>query len=123
MVECFTKRLNCDCPIFTRVKYLVITKLIIATLICSCIRGISSHAAKFYVLPAGSIVALWKNHRTTSTLCGLMPNLQSSTVPVEFHNCNDSVMRVDGRLWVPTMCSRDILHQAKWGSSWSNPLR
>ncbi len=45
-----------------------------------------------------------------------------SAVSVEFHNYNDSVMRVAGRLWVPTMCSRDILLQAKGGSSWLSPL-
>ncbi len=38
-------------------------------------------------------------------------------------NCHDSVTRVAGKLQVPTMQSRDILHQAKGGSSWSSPLR
>jgi hypothetical protein len=36
-----------------------------------------------------------------------------SAVPVEFCNSKDSVMRVAGILWVPTMCSKYILHQAK----------
>jgi hypothetical protein len=31
-------------------------------------------------------------------------------------NCNDGVMRVAGRLWVPTMQLKDILKQAKGGS-------
>jgi hypothetical protein len=48
--------------------------------------------------------------------------------PVEFHNCNYSVMRVARRLRVPAMHSRDILHQAtqiRWfsrrsgGGGWS----
>jgi hypothetical protein len=44
----------------------VITELIIATLFYWCVSswGISSSAAKFYFLPVGSLVALWKNHRT-----------------------------------------------------------
>ncbi len=32
-------------------------------------------------------------------------------------------MRVRGRLRVPTMRLREILHQAKGGSSWLSPLR
>ncbi len=32
-------------------------------------------------------------------------------------------MRVAGRLRVPTMHSKDILHLAKGGSSWSSPLK
>ncbi len=38
-------------------------------------------------------------------------------------NNNDSVMKVPGRLRVPTLHSRDILLQAKGGSSWLSPLR
>jgi hypothetical protein len=38
---------------------------------------------------------------------------QASAVPVRFHDYKDNVMRVAGILWVPTMCSRDILLQAK----------
>ncbi len=59
----------------------VITELTIATLFCSCASswGISSRAAKFYFLPAGSLVALWRIIEFPSTLYGLMPNLQSST--------------------------------------------
>ncbi len=37
---------------------------------------------------------------------------------VEFYDYKDSVMRVAGILQVPTMHSKDILLQAKWGSSW-----
>jgi hypothetical protein len=32
-------------------------------------------------------------------------------------------MRAAGMFWIPTMRSRDILLQAKWGSPWSNPPR
>ncbi len=42
---------------------------------------------------------------------------------IEFHNCNDSATGVAGRLRVPSMHSRDILHQAKGGSTWLSPLR
>jgi hypothetical protein len=35
----------------------------------------------------------------------------------------DRVTKVARRLWVPTMRSRNILLQAKGGSSWSSPLR
>jgi hypothetical protein len=38
---------------------------------------------------------------------------QASAVLVEFHESKDSVMRVAGILRVPTMCSKDILLQAK----------
>jgi hypothetical protein len=38
---------------------------------------------------------------------------QASAVPVGFHAYKDSVMRVAGILWFPTMCSRDILLQAQ----------
>ncbi len=38
---------------------------------------------------------------------------QANAVPVEFRDYKDSVMRVAGILWVPTMRSRDILLQAK----------
>jgi hypothetical protein len=38
---------------------------------------------------------------------------QASAVLVEFYDYRDSVMRVAGILWVPTMHSRDILLQAK----------
>ncbi len=48
--------------------------------------------------------------------------LTSRAVSVKFHNCNDSVTRVAGRLLVPTIHSRDILHQAKGRSFWSSPL-
>jgi hypothetical protein len=43
----------------------------------------------------------------------LLHTNRPSAVPVEFHNYNDSVTRVAGRLRVPTMRSRDILLQAK----------
>jgi hypothetical protein len=38
-------------------------------------------------------------------------------------NCDDSVQRLAGRIRVPTMSSKDILLQAKRGSSWLSPLR
>jgi hypothetical protein len=38
---------------------------------------------------------------------------QASALPVEFHDYKESVMRVAGILWFPTMRSRDILLQAK----------
>ncbi len=38
---------------------------------------------------------------------------QASAVPVEFWDYKDSVMRVAMILWVPTICSRDILLHAK----------
>jgi hypothetical protein len=48
---------------------------------------------------------------------------QASAVPLEFRDYKDSVMRVARILQVPTMRSKDILLQAKGGSSWSSPLR
>jgi hypothetical protein len=44
---------------------------------------------------------------------------QASAVPVGFCDYKDSVMRVAGMLWVPTMHSRD----SQGESSWSSPLR
>jgi hypothetical protein len=59
----------------------VITELKIAILFCLCVSswGISSHAAEFYFLPAGSLVALWRIIELPSTLCGPMANPRSST--------------------------------------------
>ncbi len=75
----------------------------------------------FIVFPAGLLVAFWK---TTEPPAAFLPHTQhANAVPVKFHNCNESVMRVAGKLRVPTMRSRDIMHQAKGGSSWSSPLR
>ncbi len=37
----------------------------------------------------------------------------ASAVPVKVRDYKDSVIKVDGILRVPTMCSKDILHQAK----------
>ncbi len=48
---------------------------------------------------------------------------QASAVPAEFPDYLDSVMRVARIFWVPTRNSRDILHQAKGGSSWLSPLK
>jgi hypothetical protein len=104
------------------VKYLqglnifVIMELTISTLFCPRVSswGIRSRAAEFNFFLAGSLYS----PAPLVTSC-----LNYSAVPVEFHNCNDSVTRVAGRLWVPTMRSRDILHQAKGGSSCRVPLR
>ncbi len=38
-------------------------------------------------------------------------------------NRDDSVTRLAGRICVPTMSSKDILLQAKGGSSWLSQLR
>ncbi len=45
---------------------------------------------------------------------------QASAVPVEFCDYKNNVMRIVGRLWVPSIRSRNILLQAKWAPS---PLR
>jgi hypothetical protein len=67
------------------------------------------------LFPCRLTCGLLKNHRTPQQPFCLMPS--TPAVPVQFHNCNDIFTRVAGRLWVPNMCSRDILHQAKEGSS------
>ncbi len=74
----------------------VITELTIASLFCPCVSpwSIRCHAAEFYVFAAGSLVAFWK----TTELPNMASCLTSRAVPVEFHNCNDSVLRVAGRL-------------------------
>ncbi len=81
MVWMFPKKVNCDRPIFARVKY-------------HCDYGIDNcnpvllmlvheasveHAAEFYFLLAGSLMAIWRVIQLPSTLCGLMPNLQNNT--------------------------------------------
>jgi hypothetical protein len=58
-------------------------------------------------------VAFSKTIQSPSSFVVSYQTYQCSTVPVEFHNCNDSVTRVTGRLRVPTMRSKDILLQAK----------
>ncbi len=85
----------------------VITEFTIATLICLCVSswGISSRAAELQFLPAGSLLALWKIHRTPQHPTYVASCLTSRVVSVQFHSCNDSVMRVHvvGKLWVPTL--------------------
>jgi hypothetical protein len=107
-------RLSCDCPIFARVKYLCDYKTDNCNPVCL---GVSYKASD--VMLSVSLLfqqlthGLLKNHRTLQQLCCFIPNTYSSAVPVEFHNCNDSAMRVAGRLRVPIMHSKDILRQAK----------
>ncbi len=43
-------------------------------------------------------------------------------IPVKFHNCNDSVMRVVGNLRVPTKPQGTSCRKPR-GSPWSSPLR
>ncbi len=43
----------------------------------------------------------------------VVSRLTSKAIPVEFNNCNDSIMRVAGELQVPSKHSRDILLEAK----------
>jgi hypothetical protein len=56
-----------------------------------------------------------KNHKIPPAAL-LLHTYCPSAVPVKFHNYSDSLMRVAGRLQVPTMHSRDFLLQAKDGS-------
>jgi hypothetical protein len=81
MFKRLSKRMNCGRPILARVKIFGITEFTIATPFYTCVSswGISSRVAEFYFLPAGSPVALLRIVELPSTLCGLMPNLQSST--------------------------------------------
>jgi hypothetical protein len=108
----------------------VILELKIVTLFCWCVSSwsVSSCAAEFHFLPAGSLMALWRMIKFPST--HLASCVTSRAVPVKFHNCSDSVARVVGKLRVPTKRSRDILQQAKgiilieatqirWFSWWS----
>jgi hypothetical protein len=113
MVECSQKGWNVTIQYLLGLNIFVIKELKIATLICLCVSswGISSRAAEFYFLPAGSLLALWRMIEFPSTPCGLMPNLQSITSQIPY--CNDSVTRIAREIRVPTKHSRDILHQAK----------
>jgi hypothetical protein len=81
----------------------VITELAIATLFCSCVSswGIRYRAAEFYVFQQAHLGP------SDPTAPFVASCLTSRAVSVEFHNCNDSFTRVAGRLWVPTMHSRD----------------
>ncbi len=103
-------------------QYLIMV-LTIAALFFLCVSswGINSLAAKFYFFQQAHSWPFEKPQRPPAPYVASC--LTSRAVLVKFHNCNDSVTRVGGRLQVPTMRSRDILHQAKGGSSWLSPLR
>ncbi len=66
MVWAFQKSLTVTVQYLHRLNILVITESTIETLFCSCVSswGISSCAAEFHFLPAGSLMALWKIHGT-----------------------------------------------------------
>jgi hypothetical protein len=78
MVECFSKRLNRNCPLLARVKTLCDYGIDNCNPVCLRVSswGIRGHAAEFFVSSAGSHVASY---------------------------CNESVTKVAGRLRVPTM--------------------
>jgi hypothetical protein len=99
-------------PTFARVKYLVITQLTTATPFAqvSAMRHQMS-CCRFPSFSAGSLVAFSEPEEPSSScVASYQP---PNAVLVEFHTYKDSVMRAAGMLLVPTMCSRDILHQAK----------
>ncbi len=101
-------RLNQDRPMFVRVKYLLIMELTIATLFAKVfVMRHQMSCCRFLCFSNG----LLKNHRTPSSFVASYQ--RPSAVPVEFHNCNDRVTKVAGKLQVPTMCSGDILLQAR----------
>ncbi len=56
---------------------------------------------------------LWPLGKPQNPPAALLLSNRPSALPVKFHNYNDSVKRVAGRLRVPTMHSRDILLQDK----------
>ncbi len=100
-----------DRPTFPRVKYIMITVLTIATLFASMfVRRHQMSCCMFPSFPAGSIVA-FGTQRTLQQLCCFLP--PHSAVQVEFFNNKDSFLRAAEILRAPTMCSRDILQQAK----------
>ncbi len=92
--------MNGDHPVFARVEYLVITELTIATLFALVfVMRHQLSCCRFFALPAASLVASWKTIEPSSSS---VASYQSpSAVPVKFHNYNDNVTRVAGRLWVP----------------------
>jgi hypothetical protein len=112
----FCKKVERVCLILARVKYLCDYGIDNCNPVCLCVSswGIRSHDPEFFVSSAGSHVASWKTIELPSSLAASCLTL---------HNCNVSVTRVAKRLQVPTMGPRDILHQAKGGSSCSSPLR
>ncbi len=124
MVECFLKRLNHDCPILARVKYLFdygIDNCNPVLLVCQFMSYQQSHFLILFSSSRFTHGPLEKPYNSTAPYVASC--LTSRAVPVEFHNCSDSVTRVARKLRVPTICSRDILHQAIGGSSWQSPLR
>ncbi len=105
-------RSNGDCPIFARLKYLLIMELTIATLYAWVfVMRHQMPCCWFLFFPVGSLVASWKTIEPPAAL--LLHTNCSSAVPVQFYNYNYRVTRVAGRLWVPTVHSRGILLQAK----------
>jgi hypothetical protein len=83
---------------------------------CPCtVRRHQMSCCMFPSFPAGSIVTLWnpKNPPQFWHSNFVASYQQHSSVQVEFHNNKDSFLRAAEILQAPTMCSRDILQQAK----------
>ncbi len=124
-------RLNVDCPMFARVKYLVIMKLIISTLFAQVfVMRHQMSCCGFFFFSSGLTCGLLKSHRTPHAAL-LLHTILPSAVPVEFHNYNDIFTRVARRLPVllcaqGTFCfkPRGVIlvesTQIRWFSRWSS---
>jgi hypothetical protein len=96
----------------------VITELTIATLFARVLVMRHQTSFSFFAFQAVSLMASWKTIEPPSSFFASYLTHQSSSIIAMIR-----VTREAWRLRVPTMRSKDILHQAKWGSSWSSPLR
>jgi hypothetical protein len=102
-----------------RVIYLVITELTIATSFAQVfVMRHQISCCRFLCLSRGLKCGLLKNPQQLCYFILIALVLYQSS-----SNYNNSDTRVAGRLRVPTVHSRDILLQAKGGSSWLSPLR
>jgi hypothetical protein len=105
-----------DRPMCMRVKYLVIMELTIATLFVRVFVMRPKMSCYWFLCFSSRLTCrLLKNHKIPPAAL-LLHTYCPSEVPVKFHNYSDSLMRVAGKLQVPTMHSRDFLLQAKDGS-------
>ncbi len=115
-------RLNHDCPMFARVKYLVITELTLATLFAQVfVMRHQMSCCPFLCLSSGLTCSLLKNHRTPyQFFCFVL------ITPVQYHSTSLNTMIV-------SQSSRGIMGSyyafkgysasSQGGSSWPSPLR
>jgi hypothetical protein len=103
------RREKIDRNTFSRVKYLVVTELTSATPFAQLF--VTRHQMSCCWFLPFQRAHSWPFGRKEPPNNFVTSSQPHSRIPIVFHNYKDSVMRVAGIFWVPTMCSRDILLQ------------